>query len=173
MDPEVTVLRLGHRPFRDKRLTTHCALASRALGASCMVYSGEKDTSLEDSIRSVSRRWGGDFPIRYARNWRKELSAESTRVHLTMYGLPFQKHIPKLRKSGPILLIIGGEKVPMEVYHSADYNLSVTSQPHSEVAGLALFLDRLYKGKELLSIHRDAEISVVPQKRGKLVRDRT
>ncbi|TLZ95287.1 MAG: tRNA (cytidine(56)-2'-O)-methyltransferase, partial [Methanobacteriota archaeon] len=29
----ITVLRLGHRPARDKRVTTHVALTARAFGA--------------------------------------------------------------------------------------------------------------------------------------------
>ncbi|MGI0148094.1 MAG: tRNA (cytidine(56)-2'-O)-methyltransferase, partial [Thermoplasmata archaeon] len=33
MEPRVTVLRLGHRPSRDKRVTTHVALVARAFGA--------------------------------------------------------------------------------------------------------------------------------------------
>ena len=32
-DHEVAVLRLGHRPGRDNRMTTHVGLTARALGA--------------------------------------------------------------------------------------------------------------------------------------------
>ncbi|MEM2376537.1 MAG: tRNA (cytidine(56)-2'-O)-methyltransferase, partial [Sulfolobales archaeon] len=34
---KVFVLRLGHRPLRDKRVTTHVALTARAFGANGFV----------------------------------------------------------------------------------------------------------------------------------------
>ena len=42
----ITVLRLGHRVSRDKRTTTHVALAARAFGADKMLVS-EKDEALQ------------------------------------------------------------------------------------------------------------------------------
>jgi tRNA (cytidine56-2'-O)-methyltransferase len=45
----------------------------------------------------------------------------------------------------------------------------VTNQPHSEVAALAVTLDRLFEGRELDREWADAERRVVPQQTGKLV----
>jgi tRNA (cytidine56-2'-O)-methyltransferase len=47
--------------------------------------------------------------------------------------------------------------------------VAVTNQPHSEVAGLAVLLDRLYEGRELDREWTDAERRVVPQETGKRV----
>jgi tRNA (cytidine56-2'-O)-methyltransferase len=85
-----------------------------------------------------------------------------------MYGMPYQKELPKIRKSKKNkLIVVGSEKVPPEVYQIADYNLSVTNQPHSEVAALALFLHDFFKGKELNKKFTKSKIKVVPQKCGK------
>ena len=149
----IIVLRLSHRPFRDQRISTHCGLVSRAFGADKIIYSGEKDDSLENSINKVAQNFGGKFSIEYTDSPRKIISLYKKKkflaVHLTMYGLPVQKQIRKIKKSKNILLIIGGEKVPPEIYQLADCNISVTGQPHSEVASLAVFLDKYLSGKEL------------------------
>ena len=87
-----------------------------------------------------------------------------------MYGLPVQKQIQKIKKHRNLLLIIGGEKVPFEVYQLADYNISVTNQPHSEVAALAVFLDKYFGGKELEKKFPGAKKKVIPNSRLKQVK---
>ena len=169
MKKEVWVLRLGHRIRRDKRISTHCALVARALGAKGIYYTGEKDSSFEDSVRKVVKNWGGRFQIRYEKSWRKLLKAwKGKTIHLTVYGLPLEKTIGRVRKENRLLVIFGGEKVPIDVYHQSDWNISVTGQPHSEVAALALFLDRYFQGREL-SLSFKGKLKVVPQERGKKV----
>lgn len=166
----ILVLRLGHRIGRDKRISTHCGLVSRAFGAKGMFYSGEKDKVLEKSIKSVVREWGGPFEIKHVKNWRKFIQGfKGRKIHLTMYGLPVQKKMPEIRKTKELLIIIGGEKVPGDVYQLADFNISVTPQPHSEVAALALFLHEYMKGKELSKKFQKARRRIVPQERGKKV----
>ncbi len=169
----ITILRLGHRQKRDERLSTHVGLAARALGANEVVYSGEKDSSLIESIKDVGKRWGGKFSVRYEKNWKKVIAAYKKRkftvVHLSMYGIPARKNINKIGKSKKILVIVGSEKVPPEIYKMADFNISVTNQPHSEVAALAIFLHELQKGKELDKKFSKAKIRIVPQERGKKV----
>nr|MBP8685443.1 tRNA (cytidine(56)-2'-O)-methyltransferase [Methanomassiliicoccales archaeon] len=79
--PEITVLRLGHRPERDKRITTHVALTARAFGARRIVVS-TKDAGLEESVRDVVMRFGGDFEITTGVNWRRFLEEfQGTVVH--------------------------------------------------------------------------------------------
>jgi len=51
----ITVLRLGHRPHRDKRASTHLMLAARAFGADNVFYSGIKDSRIEESIKKVCK----------------------------------------------------------------------------------------------------------------------
>jgi len=172
---KVTVLRLGHRVFRDKRLTTHVALTARALGADEVVLSGEKDDGILDSILDICDRWGGHFKVSYEKNWKGFLERKKREgcelIHLTMYGLQHQTQISDIRKSKKDkVIIVGSEKVPTEVYHLADYNLSVTSQPHSEVAALAVFLHDFFEGKELEKEFEKPKVKVVPKACGKDVR---
>ncbi|MBI5060726.1 MAG: tRNA (cytidine(56)-2'-O)-methyltransferase [Candidatus Aenigmarchaeota archaeon] len=165
----IVVLRLGHRRERDARLSTHCGLVARALGADKIIFSGEPDQQLLESIKNVTKRWGGPFRAEYNESWRSVIKNAKKKkfsiVHLSMYGIPFQKHIRKIRKSKNTLLIIGSEKVPGEVYQLSDYNLAVTNQPHSEAAALAIFLNSVCKEKKFKS----CRIKIVPQERGKKV----
>lgn len=169
----VVVLRLGHRISRDHRISTHCGLVARALGANGIVYSGDPDQGLLESVKSVSGQWGGRFGVAYEKSWKKVLGDYMKKgfavVHLTAYGIPVQKAIGKIRKKGKILVVVGGEKVPWEMYDLAGFNVSVTSQPHSEIAALAIFLDRLFGGSELDKKFPGAAKTIVPQERGKKV----
>ena len=58
LKPESYILRIGHRPERDQRVTTHVGLSSRALGASGM-YLAADDQEVADSIADVAHRFGG------------------------------------------------------------------------------------------------------------------
>ncbi len=169
----VYVFRLGHRPKRDERITTHLMLVARAFGASGAYYSGVRDPSMEGSIRRVCENWGGRFSLEYVSDWKRSVRRwrETGRVvHLTMYGLPLTELIPLIRSDPhPKLVVVGGAKVPGEAFRLADWNISVTSQPHSEVSALAVFLHELYEGKELSLTFEGARLRVVPQARGRRV----
>lgn len=166
----ITILRLGHRPFRDQRISTHCGLVARAFGADGMIYSGEKDSQLEESIRNVVANWGGKFSIEYEKNWKSVILSHQRKkffvAHLTVYGLPLEKQISKIRKHSNLLIVIGGEKVPPEVYKIVDINISITSQPHSEVSALAIFLNEFCRSKAPRNFSK-YKIKVMPQERGK------
>lgn len=178
--PKIYVLRLGHRRERDKRVTTHCGLVARAFGASGILLSGEKDEKVEESIRRVVKIWGGPFDVLYESDWKKVIKEWKSNggvvVHLTMYGIPIKDLEQKLRcelESKDILVVIGAEKVPRDVYEEANYNVSITNQPHSEVAALAIFLDRIFQGKELEKEFLGWKQKVIPQERGKKIIKRT
>lgn len=172
-ESEVSVLRLGHRPGRDERMTTHVGLTARALGARRVLLAG-RATESQATIDDVTERFGGPFEAEVVdsakaliRDW------EGTVVHLTMYGLPVQDVLGEISDAdGPrekLLVVVGAEKVSFDVYEAADYNVGVTNQPHSEVAALAVFLDRLFEGRELDREWIDAERRVVPETKGKTV----
>jgi len=170
----VYVLRLGHRIERDKRVSTHVGLVARAFGASGIIYAGDRDDEMMSSVINVVDRWGGDgFKVSYTQSWRKIIEdwrvGGGCVVHLTMYGIPVDDVIELIRRCRDILVIVGSEKVPREVYQLSDYNVSIGSQPHSEVAALAIFLDRLFQGRELKIIYTDAKIAIIPSPRGKAV----
>lgn len=162
----IIVLRLNHRRVRDKRVSTHAGLVARAFGADKIIYTGDKDDSLLSSVTKVVKNWGGSFTAEHAKNYKKVITDYKKKgyliVHLTMYGLSLDKEIIKIRKNKNVFIIIGGEKVPSDVYELADYNISVTSQPHSEIAALAMALDRYRKGKSVKFKER-----IKPSKKGK------
>ena len=91
-------------------------------------------------------------------------------VHLTMYGLNLPDKIADVRKDckgKDVLVIVGSQKVPGEVYHLADYNIAVGNTPHSEISALALFLDRFFEGKEFYKKIKKGKISIIPMAKGK------
>ena len=169
----ITVLRLGHRRDRDKRISTHVALTARAFGADKIVFSGEYDEKLVEKVKEVVKRWGGSFEIEYVKNWKEWLkNFFGIKIHLTMYGIDFRKKLAEIKKrwkkGSDIAVIVGSEKVPKEVYEIADYNLAVGNQPHSEVSALAIFLYELQERK-IKSEFENAELRIVPQEKGKKI----
>lgn len=170
---QIIVLRYGHRDVRDYRVTTHCCLVARALGAEKVIIEGNEDASIRESIEGVAKNWGQGFELSFTDSWKKTITEYKNKkffvVHLTMYGLPLQKEIKKIRKQKKILVIIGSQKVVSEVYQKADKNISVTQQPHSEIAALAVALDWIQDGKELGRKFRNPKIAIVPQEKGKKV----
>jgi len=169
----VEVLRLGHRPQRDKRITTHVALTARALGAAG-IRIAETDDEVVRTVRSVAARFGGSFDAASGTGWKGPVKAWKEAggqvVHLTMYGLPLAECVPRIRAAGKdVLVVVGAEKVPGDLYGMADENVAVGSQPHSEVAALALFLDRLRGGAWEQDPFPGAKLRVVPTAHGKRV----
>jgi tRNA (cytidine56-2'-O)-methyltransferase len=170
---EIHILRLGHRPARDKRISTHVALTARAFGARGIVVS-TKDVELEESVLDVAGRFGGEFEVRTGVKWKAYLrDFDGTKVHLTMYGVHVDDALPRIKAEAKekVLIVVGAEKVPADVYQMADFNVAVGNQPHSEVAALAVFLDRLTDGNGLRS-EFPGRLKVLPCERGKKVVDR-
>ena len=168
------MLRIGHRPERDQRVTTHVGLAARAFGAQGM-YLAADDPGVKRSIEDVVSRWGGDFFVENNVSWRRciqQWKREGGKVvHLTMYGLRMTDEIAAIRKEEKLLVVVGAEKVPGDIYGFADYNISVTTQPHSEISSLGVFLDNLFEGEELDREYADAAMKISPSERGKKRRD--
>jgi len=171
---DVEVLRIGHRPERDMRVTTHVGLTARALGARGMLLAG-RDSGVVKSIRDVAERWGGDFRVEDQVSWKRCIldwkDAGGVVVHLTMYGERLQDREDEIRGNDKILVVVGAEKVPGEVFGLADFNIAVTSQPHSEISSLAVFLDRVFQGRELEAAFPGAKIRIVPSREGKITEE--
>lgn len=170
---KISVLRLGHRPLRDKRVTTHVALVARAFGADEIILT-EEDDAIEESVTDVTKRWGGSFSITTIRDWKAYLKSwKGVAVHLTMYGLPVDDAVGEVKKSldgsKDLLIVVGGEKVPGDLFRLVDFNVSVGNQPHSEVSALAIFLDRFFNGKELL-VDFKGGMRIIPSERSKNVK---
>jgi len=171
---KVSVLRVGHRLVRDDRVTTHAALVARAFGAE-KIYMTGIDQSVSKTVAGVAKRWGGEFEVDVIHDWKalaKAWKKEGGRVaHLTMYGINIDNAAEKLRKESRILVIIGAEKVPREAYDLADYNIAVGNQPHSEIAALAIFLDRIFKGKQLKKELTGSRLKIIPSESGKEIQE--
>ncbi|EQD28145.1 tRNA 2'-O-methylase, partial [mine drainage metagenome] len=144
------------------------ALSARALGAERM-YLHPPDPDLTERIHALTHRWGGDFEVEGIDDWRRLLREfDGTVVHLTMYGLPLERIAPRIRSQPRLLLVVGGAKVPFELYERARYNVAVGAQPHSEVAALALTLDRLI-GPVSRRQFTGGTVRIRPSARGKRV----
>ncbi len=172
---KVYVLRIGHRPERDKRVTTHVGLVARAFGADGVVIGDVIDEKVVSKIKGICEKWGrksfyvisGVNSMKYARKWKDR---GGIIVHLTMYGLHIDDVIDYIRRDPrDILVVVGASKVPRFFYDIADFNVAIGHQPHSEVAALAIFLDRLFEGRELHFIFSDAKICIEPSPKGKKV----
>lgn len=173
----IAILRLGHRIQRDQRITTHVGLTARAFGAEGMLLDSD-DSGIEKSMNEVSQRWGGSFYVRRITNWKSEIKKWKDTggkvVHLTMYGMNLPDVIDEIT-SNDLLIVIGAEKVPPEIYGLADWNVAVGNQPHSEVAALAVVLDRLHSasGKDALNTEfTGGELEIVPHRAGKEVKSK-
>jgi tRNA (cytidine56-2'-O)-methyltransferase len=180
--PKIVVLRWGHRPQRDVRLTTHVALTARALCASGFILSDVEDSHIEQTVRKITAHWGGTFQFEMGTSWKKAVRDWKANggvvVHLTAYGENIQtsdalNRIKNLNKD--VLVIVGSQKVPGEFYSSdvSDFNVSIGNQPHSECAALAVFLDRFFAGEELAKDFDGAKMRIVPSARGKKIKSDT
>ena len=175
------VLRLGHRKGRDPRITTHLALVSRALGATKFLLAGDEDKELFENIASVNERFGGVMNCEHvegAMGWLRRFTQQDAgdgepgvAVHLTMYGEPYRDVIPRIRRDRPVVVVVGGSKVPSDVFEHAQYNVAVGNQPHSEVAALALFMEAWYGQGGTERHFPNARLVIEPSARGKSVVD--
>lgn len=169
----IAVLRLGHRPSRDKRITTHVCLVARAFGAEGVYISGLRDDSIHSTLQRVTETWGGNFWVEFVSNPVKVLDkwkvSGGVVAHLTMYGIPIKQVKNLIPLDRDLLIVVGGEKVPPQYYEKADFNVAIGSQPHSEVAALAIFLDRATNSAWESLNFKKARLRIVPSERGKNV----
>lgn len=173
---KIEVLRIGQRLVRDDRVTTHVALVSRAFGATkILMY--DANPEIKDTVSKVNKIWGGDFQVEIIEDWKKALRSKKSDsykiVHLTMYGENINTIETELKREDKILVVVGAEKVPREVYDIADYNIAIGNQPHSEISALAILLDRILDGKQLQKKQGNAQREIIPTKKGKRVMNKT
>ncbi len=168
----IEVVRIGQRLVRDDRVTTHVALVSRAFGAE-KIFMSEINPEIKDTIEKINKTWGGKFEVEFIDKWKsivKKKKDENFKiVHLSMYGQNINNAQEELRKEENLLIVVGAEKVPREIYELADYNVGVGSQPHSEISALAILLDRIQNGKQFEKDFPDAKRKIIPTKNGKNV----
>jgi tRNA (cytidine56-2'-O)-methyltransferase len=133
------------------------------------MYLEPPDPELAARVAALGRGWGGSFEVVGVEDWKRVIrTSGSLVVHLTMYGQPLERVLPRLRRAPRILLVVGGAKVPADLYRFAGVNVAVGHQPHSEVAAVAIVLERLL-GIPGPRPFPGATRHVVPRARGKKV----
>ena len=180
-DRSLFVVRLGHRHDRDTRITTHIGLVARAWGATRLLVAGDRDTGVLETVRDVNRRFGGSMDCSHEPSpmgWLKrfvvggleDVDHPGLAIHLTMYGLPVDEVVPDLPRNQPTAFVVGGPKVPPEIWDICQHHVSIGSQPHSEVAALAIALDRWGAQPDDVDTS-DARLRIIPTAQGKQVID--
>jgi tRNA (cytidine56-2'-O)-methyltransferase len=168
----IEVIRIGQRLVRDDRVTTHVALVSRAFGAE-KIFMTEVNPEIKDTLEKINKTWGGNFIVEFIDKWKpivKKKKDENFKIiHLTMYGESINTVQEQLQKEENLLVVVGAEKVPREIYELADFNVGVGNQPHSEISALAILLDRIQKGEQFEKAFPNAKRKIVPTKNGKNV----
>lgn len=132
-----------------------------------MIIADRRDKMVEATVQDVTKRFGGHFDVQGGVPWRQAIrdwkKAGDRVVHLTAYGLPLPKMITEIQESAnDLMVIIGSEKMPGKVFKLADWNVSVTNQPMSEVAALAIFLDWYKQHDEFDRAFPGAEVRIIP-----------
>ena len=167
----IEVVRIGQRLVRDDRVTTHVALVARAFGCT-KIFMTEVNPEIRDTLEKINNTWGGNFAVEFIDNWKsivKKKKNEFKIVHLTMYGESINDMDSQLRKEENLLIVVGAEKVPREIYELADYNIGIGNQPHSEISALAILLDRIQKGEQFQNSFLGAKRKIIPTRKGKNV----
>jgi tRNA (cytidine56-2'-O)-methyltransferase len=143
-----------------------------------MILSDVEDGKIKETIEKTVRSWGGSFFLEMGAPWKRVVKEWRAKgglvVHLTAYGenIEASSALKRIRTCGKdVLVVVGSQKVPGEFYSESvsNFNLAVGNQPHSECAGLAVFLDRFFEGKALKRSFRNARMRIVPQERGKKI----
>jgi tRNA (cytidine56-2'-O)-methyltransferase len=133
----------------------------------------EVNPEIKDTVEKINNTWGGDFVIEFVDNWKSVIKNKKNEgykiVHLSMYGEKINQIQNQLSLEDKMLIVVGAEKVPREIYELADYNVGVGSQPHSEISALAILLDRIQNGEQFEKDFPNAKRKIVPTKNGKNV----
>ena len=168
----IDVVRIGQRIVRDDRVTTHVALVARAFGADTILMT-EVNPEIKDTLKKINNTWGGDFSIEFIDSWKSVIKKKKENgfkiVHLTMYGEKINDIQSDLRKEENLVIVVGAEKVPREIFEFSDYNVGIGSQPHSEISALAILLDRIQIGSQFNRVFSGAKRKIIPAKKGKTV----
>ena len=168
----IEVVRIGQRLVRDDRVTTHVALVSRGFGAE-RIYMTEVNPKIKETVEKINNTWGGNFEVEFIEKWKTVVKKKKNEgfkiVHLSMYGESINDAQEKIQDEKNLLIVVGAEKVPREIYELADYNVGVGSQPHSEISALAILLDRIQNGKQFEKEFPNAKRKIIPTKHGKNV----
>src|SRR5271157_833132 len=161
----IRVLSIGKGTYEHN---SELCLVSRAFGASGLLLSSRKDSRLTKFVKLNNTKWGGSFSVDFDSDYVEVLDSESSykKVYLTRYGVPLHDVIESLRTYKNLLLIISDKDALGSVSARADFNVSISGQPHSSSSAVAVFLHEFYSGRELAMHFENASYKVVPSERG-------
>ena len=168
----IEVVRIGQRIVRDDRVTTHVALVARAFGAS-KIFMTEVNPEIKDTLEKINSTWGGKFQVEFIDKWKTIVKDKKNAgfkiIHLTMYGQNINDAQKRIAKDQDLLVVVGAEKVPREIYEMSDYNVGIGNQPHSEISALAILLDRIQNGIQFEKEFLGGQRKIIPTEKGKNV----
>ncbi len=170
----IVVLAIGKPKYESM---VDICLTARALGASSVVLtssSHEMNSKLKRFCSFITNKWGGSFSAQFTSNWKNYMHSKTNykTVYLTRYGIPIQKQQYSIRSYKNILLIISTDKEMPELNKLSDFNISITAQPHSSIAAMAIFLNTYYAGRELSLNFSKAQYKVVPSPHDSILKER-
>ena len=164
MEDTISVLVIGKNAYESN--LDLCA-AARAFGASNVTFASPKNGRLIKYFKSLNRRWGGTFSVDFTNNWREFLKTKKNYkiVYLTRYGVPINKVEYTLKTYKNILIIVTITEAAKNLYQMADFNVSITTQPHAATSAVAVFLHHFFEGRELSLHFENAQYKIVPEER--------
>ncbi len=149
---------------------------SRAFGASNITFFPFKgagmEAKLKNAVRHISKKWGGGFSVYFCNNWEKFIKEKRNylKIYLTRYGIPITKMRYRISTYKNILLIVSFSESIKKAYDVADFNISISSQPHTCGSSIAIFLHDFYQGRELAMRFENPKYKIVPSQHGILVK---
>ena len=162
----ISILAIGRYDYSS---SIDMCLTARALGASEMIFASKRDAKIIRYMSSLEKEWGGKFKISFVKSYKVALdnAVKSKKVYLTRYGMPLSKLTYILNTYKNIMLMVSSVKASSKILHNiADFNVSVTDQPHCASAAIAVFLHNFYRGRELAMHFENAKYKVIPREHG-------
>ncbi|MCL4389643.1 hypothetical protein M1397_03495 [Candidatus Marsarchaeota archaeon] len=169
----ISVLIVGKANYED---SVDMSLIARAFGAANITFSPANSrikAKLKKHMAQVSKKWGGKFEVDFCNNWLELVKNKRNyiKIYLTRYGIPLRKMTYRITTYKNILLIATTSESVKSVYTNADFNISISSQPHTCGSSLAVFLHDFYHGRELAMHFENAESKVVPSDHSVIVKE--
>ncbi|MEM0149659.1 MAG: hypothetical protein QXW10_02065 [Candidatus Micrarchaeaceae archaeon] len=164
----LTVLIIG-KPSYEK--VTDLCLIARAFGASEIVFTAS-DSKLKSKsqrfCKDICRKWGGNFSVGFTDNWKAYIKGKRNykTVYLTRYGMPMRQAEYVLRTYKNLLIIASFSEKINELYTIADFNISITSQPHTTASSITAMLRTYYRDRELSMHFENAKYKIIPEPHG-------
>ncbi|MCL5099508.1 MAG: hypothetical protein M1158_00045 [Candidatus Marsarchaeota archaeon] len=142
-------------------------LAARAFGASSIIFTTPKNQRVVRYFNNISSKWGGNFSVEFTNDWKRVIESKKNykSVYLTRFGVPI-KGVESMLRTYKNLIVVISTTDNRGVLKRADFNVSISTQPHTSISALSVFLHEFYSGRELAIHFENAKYKVVPAARG-------